>query len=60
MFSTKDGLYGGGIEVIVHPTKWRSISVRGSLGLDLGQILFESEWRSGPKQEIEIGIGLHY
>lgn len=60
MFSPKDGLYGGGIEVIVHPTKWRSISVRGSLGLDLGQILFESEWRSGPKQEIEIGIGLHY
>lgn len=60
LFNPKDGLYGSGIEVIVHPSKWRSITVRGSLGIDLGQYLFDDDWRDGPNKEIEIGIGLHY
>ncbi|MBO5137275.1 MAG: hypothetical protein J6B81_02085 [Spirochaetaceae bacterium] len=60
LFNPKDGLYGGGIEVIVYPLKMRSIQVRGSVGIDLGQFLLDADWRDGPKSEIEIGIGLHY
>lgn len=68
-FSPKDGWYSGGFEVLVYPEKWKSIVVRGSLGLDLGKLIFsnisgtsyDTSWRSSlSAYEIFIGIGWHY
>lgn len=64
-FSPKDGLYAGGIEVLVYPTQFRSFTVRGSLGIDLGRFLLsdylDTSWRYNcPKYEISIGVGLQY
>lgn len=64
-FNPKDGLYAGGIEVLVYPLKWSSFTVRGSVGLDLGRYIFadklNSDWRQNcSKYEISFGIGLHY
>ena len=61
LFSPKyDGFYSAGLEVIVYPTKMRSIQVRASAGLDLGARLMKQDWRTKRGLEIEIGIGLHY
>ncbi len=68
-FAIKDGWYAGGIEVLVFPKKWRSIVVRGSLGIDAGRKLvnkvvpklFDDSWRSGGSAyEVYIGVGLQY
>jgi hypothetical protein len=64
-FWYKDGWYAGGLEVLVFPQKWRSLVVRGSVGVDLGRYLLKSkidtDWRRNvSKYEIEIGVGLHY
>lgn len=64
-FNLKDGLYAGGVEVLVYPLKWSSFTVRGSLGIDLGRYLFadklNTEWRQNcSKYEISFGIGLQY
>lgn len=68
-FSPKDGWYSGGLEVLVYPEKWKSIVVRGSLGLDLGNLIFsriprtsyDTSWRSSlSAYEIFIGIGIQY
>lgn len=64
-FNPKDGLYAGGIEVLVYPLKWSSFTVRGSVGLDLGRYIFADklnlDWRQNcSKYEISFGIGLHY
>jgi len=58
----KDGFYGAGLEVLVFPSKMRSIQVRGCIGLDLSSKLpvFDAPWRTSKDPEIEIGIGLHY
>ena len=68
-FAIKDGWYGAGLEVLVYPAKWRSLVVRGSVGVDLGKTiihkvipkLYDDSWRgSASSYEISIGIGLHY
>lgn len=64
-FSLKDGLYAGGIEVLVYPTQFKSFTVRGSLGIDLGRFLLsdylDTSWRYNcSKYEISIGVGLQY
>lgn len=68
-FSPKDGWYSGGFEVLVYPEKWKSIVVRASLGLDLGNLIFskipgtayDTSWRSSlSAYEIFIGIGWQY
>lgn len=68
-FSPKDGWYSGGFEVLVYPEKWKSIVVRASLGLDLGNLIFSripgstyyTSWRSSlSAYEIFIGIGWQY
>jgi len=62
LFNPKDGFYGAGLEVLVFPSKMRSIQVRGCIGLDLSSKLpvFDAPWRTSKGPEIEIGIGLHY
>jgi hypothetical protein len=35
-FNVTDGWYGGGLEFLVYPARWRSLVVRLSLGADLG------------------------
>ena len=60
LFHLDDGFYAAGLEVIVYPTKMRSIQVRASAGMDLGAKLLKHDWRSKRGLEIEFGIGLHY
>lgn len=65
-FYYKDGFYAAGIEGIVYPLKWKGMTIRGSLGIDLGQKLpglkgkLNQDWRDSKSYEISIGIGLHY
>lgn len=68
-FAIKDGWYAGGLEMLVYPAKWRSLVVRGSVGIDAGRKivdkvvdkLFDSSWRKNCSAvEIYIGIGLQY
>lgn len=64
-FSPKDGLYAGGIEFLVHPESFKSFTIRGSLGVDLGRLFFseylDNSWRKNCKKyEISIGLGLQY
>lgn len=67
LFSLDDGWYSGGLELIVYPTKMRSLSGRISAGFDLYEL-----WQNGGKlsgaaqrdglsiRELLIGIDLHY
>lgn len=64
-FSFKDGFYAGGLEVIVYPLKWSGITIRGSVGIDIGREFFKKninmDWRENTsKKEFSIGFGLHY
>lgn len=64
-FGYKDGFYAGGIEALLFPEKWRGITVRASLGVDLGRFLIKrfvnQAWRdSVSRYELSIGIGLQY
>ncbi len=64
-FNFKDGYYGGGLEVIVYPLKWSGITIRGSVGIDIGRQIFgkqiHTQWRDNvSKKEFSIGFGLHY
>ena len=64
-FNLKDGFYAAGLEVIVYPLKWSGITVRGSIGIDIGRKLFASKlntsWREDVStREFQIGFGLHY
>ena len=64
-FNLKDGFYGAGLEVIVYPLKWSGITVRGSVGIDVGRKFFanhiNTDWRQNvSKKEFSIGFGLHY
>ena len=65
IFDPKDGFYAGGLEVLVYPAKWAGFTVRGSVGLDIGRLIFSkyinNDWRTDvSKFEISFGIGLHY
>jgi len=64
-FDYKDGFYTAGLEGIVYPANWRSIQVRGSLGVDVGRLLLKkwinTDWRDNVSlYEISVGVGLHY
>ncbi len=64
-FSFEDGFYGAGLEVIVYPIKWSGITIRGSVGIDVGRKFLDNyintEWRENvSKKEFSIGFGLHY
>lgn len=65
-FHFADGFYAAGLEAIVYPLRWKGMTVRASVGLDLGQKLpvlkdkLNQEWRDAKSYEISIGIGLHY
>lgn len=64
-FSLKDGFYSAGIEFLVYPKKWSSLTVRANIGIDIGKILLsdliDTSWRSDvTKYEISFGVGLHY
>ncbi len=57
-FSFEDGYYCGGIEFLVTPLRWSSITVRASLGIDLKSNFFIEGIKKN--KEIFIGIGLQY
>jgi hypothetical protein len=71
-YNLKDGWYALGFEIIGYPTKMRSIQGRISAGFDLVQIaekiggkdwasrVWNTDWRTNPLYEIDIGIGLFY
>ena len=64
-FDIKDGFYAGGLEVIVYPLKWSGITIRGSVGIDVGRKFLANhinmDWRENvSKKEFSIGFGLHY
>ena len=61
----KDGFYAGGVEVIVYPLKWSGITIRASVGMDIGRQFFSDkinmDWRENlSKYEFSFGFGLHY
>ena len=60
LFNLKDGFYSTGLEVIVFPTKMRSIQVRLSTGIDISPYIANASWRTKTSPEIQIGVGLHY
>ena len=66
-FDIYEGIYTGGLEVLIYPERWRSFVVRASLGYDVGaKILdghlgFDSSWRDPSKLwEAYFGLGLHF
>lgn len=64
-YDPKDGFYAAGVEVLVYPKKFKNYTVRGSLGVDVGRLLFADylnmDWRPNvSKYEITVGLGLHY
>ncbi|MDR3284865.1 MAG: hypothetical protein LBS97_06790 [Treponema sp.] len=64
-FSLQDGWYAAGFEVLIFPSRWRSIQGRFSYGIDMGRRFLadkiDMSWRENkPDDEISIGIGLFY
>lgn len=64
-FDYKDGFYAAGLEGIVYPANWRSIQIRGSIGVDVGRLFLKkwinTDWRdSVSTYEFTFGVGLHY
>ena len=57
-FSFEDGYYCGGVEFLVTPLRWSSITVRASFGVDLKSAFFVEGIKKN--KEIFIGIGLQY
>lgn len=62
----KEGIYTGGLEVLVYPERWKSFVIRASLGIDGSKLVlngkkgFDSDWRRGSKWEAYFGLGLHF
>lgn len=62
----KEGIYTGGLEVLVYPEKWRSFVIRASLGVDASKKIldgrkgFDSSWRKGKAWEAYFGLGLQF
>jgi hypothetical protein len=53
--------YAGGLELLVFPSKWRSVMCRASFGVDLGYFGIYGEWRGvASPYELSIGVGMHY
>ena len=57
-----DGYYCAGVEFLVYPLKWSSITARASLGVDLKGAAKDANFLEAisNNKEIFIGIGLHY
>lgn len=57
-----DGYYCAGVEFLVFPVKWSSITVRASLGVDLKGAIRDPNFLEAisNNKEIFIGIGLQY
>ena len=62
LFNPEDGYYCGGLEVLVYPLKWSSITVRASYGIDLKKAAQCNNFLEGMSKykELFIGIGLQY
>lgn len=62
LFHPYDGYYCGGIEVLLYPLKWSSLTIRASLGVDLKAAVQCSNFLEGisKSKELFIGIGLQY
>ena len=62
LFHPYDGYYCTGLEVLVYPLKWSSITVRASLGFDLKKAVLCNNFIEGISKykELFIGIGLQY
>ncbi len=56
----RDVKFGGGIEVIGFPLFARSLYIRGSYGVDLGEVADGTSPLDGQIREIFIGLGHHY
>ncbi|MBB5218439.1 hypothetical protein DYE49_05145 [Treponema rectale] len=65
-FSLDEGIYTGGLEVLVYPARWKSFVIRASVGIDLSKKIlngkkdFDSSWRNGGSLEYFIGLGRHF
>ncbi len=57
-FAFEDGYYTAGIEALVYPLKWSSVTVRASIGVDLRRNIFVEGLKKN--KEIFIGLGLQY
>jgi hypothetical protein len=44
----KNGWYSAGIELLVYPDRWRSLVLRLSAGIDVGQRVFHRDWQQEP------------
>ena len=65
LFDPKDGFYAAGLEFLVYPLKWSGITIRGSIGIDVGRKFLGNylnmDWRENvSKKEFLIGFGLQY
>lgn len=62
LFHPQDGYYCAGLEILVYPLKWSSITIRGSLGIDLKNAVKSHNFLEAisSNKEIFIGIGLQY
>ncbi len=62
LFNPYDGYYCAGLEFLVYPLKWSSITVRASLGIDLNKAMdcYNFMEALSDCKEIFIGIGLQY
>ena len=64
-YSLKDGFYTAGLEFLVYPCKWSSITVRANLGYDIGRKFLKDylnmDWRDDSSLwEFYFGLSLHY
>ena len=62
LFNPLDGYYCGGLEILIYPLKWSSLTVRASIGFDLKSAVQSNNFLEGisKNKEIFIGIGLQY
>lgn len=66
-YNPKEGLYCAGIEILIYPQKWKSFTLRLSIGLDVGRSILEDKigldysWREPiSNKEIYFGMLMHY
>ncbi|MCR5217222.1 hypothetical protein [Treponema sp.] len=65
-FSLNEGIYTGGLEVLIYPARWKSFVIRASVGIDISKKIldgkrdFDSSWRKGGSLEYFIGLGRHF
>ncbi len=57
-FHPEDGFYCAGLEMLIYPLKWSSVTIRASLGINLSRNVFVEGLKNN--KEIFIGIGRQY